>query len=86
MYRRALEALELEGSQCVFVDDHAKNLRPAEALGTGAIHHTTDSRRRPQCSTSYSWTAPRPDNQPSRQLSTTGVVCVTSPPGRVSYR
>ncbi|MEV6132094.1 HAD-IA family hydrolase [Streptomyces violaceusniger] len=85
MYRRALEALELEGSHCVFVDDHAKNLRPAEALGTGAIHHTTDPRRRPQCSTSYSWTAPRPD-KPSRQLSTTGVVCVTSPPGRVSYR
>ncbi|MFE2746630.1 HAD-IA family hydrolase [Streptomyces scopuliridis] len=42
IYQRALEALELEGPECVFVDDHAENLPPAEALGIQTIHHTTD--------------------------------------------
>ncbi|MGV9853092.1 HAD-IA family hydrolase [Streptomyces sp. NPDC003442] len=41
IYRRALEALELEGPECVFVDDHAENLLPAETLGIRTIHHTT---------------------------------------------
>ncbi|RYJ30686.1 hypothetical protein CU044_1029 [Streptomyces sp. L-9-10] len=26
----------------MFVDDHAENLPPAEALGIHTIHHTTD--------------------------------------------
>ncbi|MCM2388780.1 HAD-IA family hydrolase [Streptomyces sp. CWNU-1] len=42
IYQRALEALGLPGSECVFVDDHADNLPPAEALGIRTVHHTTD--------------------------------------------
>ncbi|MER5215803.1 HAD-IA family hydrolase [Streptomyces sp. NPDC002838] len=42
IYRRALEALDLSGPECVFVDDHARNLPPAEALGIRTVHHTTD--------------------------------------------
>ncbi|MBQ1163200.1 HAD-IA family hydrolase, partial [Streptomyces sp. A73] len=42
IYQRALEALGLEGSDCVFVDDHRENLPPAELLGIRTIHHTTD--------------------------------------------
>lgn len=42
IYRRALEALELSGPECAFVDDHAENLPPAEALGIRTVHHTTD--------------------------------------------
>ncbi|WP_262505114.1 HAD-IA family hydrolase [Streptomyces sp. TRM68367] len=42
IYQRALEALELTGPECIFVDDHAENLPPAEALGIRTIHHTTD--------------------------------------------
>ncbi|MEU8990442.1 HAD-IA family hydrolase [Streptomyces sp. NPDC048558] len=40
--QRALDALGLSGPECVFVDDHAENLPPAEALGIRTIHHTTD--------------------------------------------
>lgn len=40
IYQRTLDALELTGPECVFVDDHAENLPPAEALGILAIHHT----------------------------------------------
>lgn len=42
IYQRALDALGLTGPECVFVDDHAKNLPPAEALGIRTVHHTTD--------------------------------------------
>lgn len=42
IYQRALDALGLTGPECVFVDDHAENLPPAEALGIRTIHHTTD--------------------------------------------
>ncbi|MFZ3557180.1 HAD-IA family hydrolase [Streptomyces sp. BH055] len=42
IYQRALDALELTGPECVFVDDHAENLPPAEALGIRTVHHTTD--------------------------------------------
>ncbi|MEU5161791.1 HAD-IA family hydrolase [Streptomyces sp. NPDC020875] len=42
IYERALEKLGLPGPECVFVDDHAHNLPPAEALGIRTIHHTTD--------------------------------------------
>ncbi|MEU8911756.1 HAD family phosphatase [Streptomyces nigrescens] len=42
IYQRALDALELTGPECVFVDDHAENLPPAAALGIHTIHHTTD--------------------------------------------
>jgi len=41
IYQRALDALDLTGPECVFVDDHAQNLPPAEALGIRTIHHTT---------------------------------------------
>jgi putative hydrolase of the HAD superfamily len=41
IYRRALEVLDLSGPECVFVDDHARNLPPAEA-GIRTVHHTTD--------------------------------------------
>ncbi|MFF2850550.1 HAD-IA family hydrolase [Streptomyces sp. NPDC058001] len=40
IYQRALDDLELTGPECVFVDDHAPNLPPAEALGITTIHHT----------------------------------------------
>lgn len=40
IYQRTLDALELNGPECVFVDDHAQNLPPAEALGIMTIHHT----------------------------------------------
>ncbi|SRR6266568_6180454 len=40
IYKRALELLKLDGEECVFVDDHAANLPPAEALGMTTIHHT----------------------------------------------
>lgn len=42
IYQRALDALNLTGPECIFVDDHAENLPPAEALGIRTIHHTTD--------------------------------------------
>ncbi|MFD9562185.1 HAD family hydrolase [Streptomyces sp. NPDC059994] len=42
IYQRALDALELTGPECVFVDDHAENLPPAQALGIHTIHHTTE--------------------------------------------
>jgi putative hydrolase of the HAD superfamily len=40
IYQRVLDALELTGPECVFVDDHIDNLPPAEALGITTIHHT----------------------------------------------
>jgi putative hydrolase of the HAD superfamily len=40
IYQRTLAALGLTGPECVFVDDHAVNLPPAEALGITTIHHT----------------------------------------------
>ncbi|MGW2837697.1 HAD-IA family hydrolase [Streptomyces sp. NPDC001493] len=42
IYERALTALGLTGPECVFVDDRAVNLPPAEALGIRTVHHTTD--------------------------------------------
>ncbi|MET9184957.1 HAD-IA family hydrolase [Streptomyces tendae] len=42
IYQRALGGLGLTGPECVFVDDHAGNLPPAEALGIRTVHHTTD--------------------------------------------
>jgi putative hydrolase of the HAD superfamily len=42
IYQRALDVLGLTGPECVFVDDHAENLPPAEALGIRTIHHTVD--------------------------------------------
>ncbi|MGW2327726.1 HAD family hydrolase, partial [Streptomyces sp. NPDC001700] len=42
IYQRTLDALGLAGPECVFVDDHAGNLPPAEALGIRTIHHTTN--------------------------------------------
>jgi putative hydrolase of the HAD superfamily len=40
IYQHTLEQLQLAGDECVFVDDHAVNLPPAEALGIRTIHHT----------------------------------------------
>ncbi|MGW4034374.1 HAD-IA family hydrolase [Streptomyces sp. NPDC004838] len=42
IYERTLVALKLTGPECVFVDDHAENLPPAQALGIRTVHHTTD--------------------------------------------
>ncbi|GAB3943565.1 HAD-IA family hydrolase [Kribbella albertanoniae] len=42
IYERALAALELPGSQCVYVDDVAANLPPAGLLGIRTVHHSTD--------------------------------------------
>ena len=42
IYQHTLDALGLAGHECVFVDDHAENLPPAEALGIRTIHHTAD--------------------------------------------
>ena len=43
IYARALELLGLNGTECVFVDDHEANLPPAQALGITTIHHTGDT-------------------------------------------
>ncbi|WP_127353811.1 HAD family hydrolase [Actinacidiphila soli] len=40
IYQHTLDALQLAGEECVFVDDHAENLPPAQALGIRTIHHT----------------------------------------------
>lgn len=40
IYLHALDQLQLPGSDCVFVDDHAENLPPAQALGIHTLHHT----------------------------------------------
>ncbi|MGP4109564.1 HAD family hydrolase [Streptomyces sp. 4N509B] len=40
IYRRALAALGVRGEECVFVDDHAGNLPPAQALGMATVHAT----------------------------------------------
>lgn len=42
IYERALTALDLPGAQCVYVDDVAANLAPAQTLGIRTVHHTTD--------------------------------------------
>ncbi|MCD0453000.1 HAD-IA family hydrolase [Actinocorallia sp. API 0066] len=42
IYRRALTALGLPASTCVFVDDQEANLPPAQALGIHTVHHSTD--------------------------------------------
>jgi putative hydrolase of the HAD superfamily len=39
IYLHTLDQLQLPGGDCVFVDDHAANLPPAEALGIRTIHH-----------------------------------------------
>lgn len=40
IYHRCLDLLELPGEACVFVDDTAKNLPPAAALGITTVHAT----------------------------------------------
>jgi putative hydrolase of the HAD superfamily len=40
IYLHTLDSLQLPAEDCVFVDDHAVNLPPAEALGIRTIHHT----------------------------------------------
>lgn len=42
IYQCALDVLELTGPECVFVDDHLRNLPPAAALGIRTVHHTND--------------------------------------------
>jgi epoxide hydrolase-like predicted phosphatase len=39
MYERGAEAIGLQASQCVFVDDLPFNLKPAAELGMVTIHH-----------------------------------------------
>ncbi|MFJ4598130.1 MULTISPECIES: HAD family hydrolase [unclassified Kitasatospora] len=38
IYQRALDRMGLAGPECVFVDDHRRNLPPAEALGITTVH------------------------------------------------
>jgi putative hydrolase of the HAD superfamily len=40
IYELGIEAIGLEGSQCVFVDDLPFNLPPAQELGMAVVHHT----------------------------------------------
>jgi putative hydrolase of the HAD superfamily len=40
IYELGIEAVGLEGSQCVFVDDLPFNLPPAQELGMAVVHHT----------------------------------------------
>ncbi|WP_371792979.1 HAD-IA family hydrolase [Streptomyces sp. NBC_01471] len=40
IYQLALDQLGLRGSECIFVDDIATNLPPAQALGITTIHAT----------------------------------------------
>jgi putative hydrolase of the HAD superfamily len=42
IYERALAALDLPGAHCVYVDDVAANLAPADNLGIRTVHNTTD--------------------------------------------
>ncbi|MCX4613182.1 MULTISPECIES: HAD-IA family hydrolase [Streptomyces] len=46
IYQRALDALGLTGPECVFVDDHAENLPPAEAR---TIEASRSAPRSPTC-------------------------------------
>ncbi len=39
IYERASEAIGLPAAQCVFVDDLAVNLTPAQELGMATVHH-----------------------------------------------
>ncbi|WP_042366867.1 HAD family hydrolase [Streptacidiphilus neutrinimicus] len=40
IYQHTLDLLQLNGDECVFVDDHEHNLPPAAELGMHTIHHT----------------------------------------------
>lgn len=40
IYELGVEAIGLEGAQCVFVDDLPFNLPPAQELGMAVVHHT----------------------------------------------
>ncbi|MDH6109473.1 putative hydrolase of the HAD superfamily [Kitasatospora sp. MAP12-15] len=40
LYRTMLDLMDLPGDACVFVDDTARNLAPAEELGIATIHAT----------------------------------------------
>jgi putative hydrolase of the HAD superfamily len=44
IYQLALEGLGLQGPDCIFVDDIATNLPPAQALGITTIHATDPTR------------------------------------------
>ncbi len=39
VYELILKMLEVSGEECVFVDDNAENLPPAEALGMATVLH-----------------------------------------------
>jgi putative hydrolase of the HAD superfamily len=41
IYRRALEMMQVSPASCVFVDDRAGNIAPANELGIRGIHHTS---------------------------------------------
>ncbi|MEW1775968.1 HAD family phosphatase [Streptomyces sp. NPDC086777] len=43
-YRLLLSMLSLPGEECVFVDDNAENLPPAEALGMATVLHRSAER------------------------------------------
>jgi putative hydrolase of the HAD superfamily len=62
IYLHTLDRLQLSGEECVFVDDHAVNLPPAEALGIHTIHHTDAAATVAQLHTLYGFT-PRLPNQ-----------------------
>lgn len=40
IYRRTLERLGVDGHECVYIDDNARNLIPAQKLGMRTILHT----------------------------------------------
>ncbi|WP_323379975.1 HAD family hydrolase [Streptomyces alkaliphilus] len=40
IYRRTVERMGLAPEECVFVDDHERNLPPAEAMGITCVHAT----------------------------------------------
>jgi epoxide hydrolase-like predicted phosphatase len=48
IYALAAEAIGLEPSDCVFVDDLAGNLKPARELGMATVHHVTAEQTVPE--------------------------------------
>lgn len=62
IYQRALTALDLPGPQCLYVDDMATNLPPAELLGIRTVLHSTNPAATAQLLESLLFDPIEPDN------------------------
>ncbi len=61
IYRLAVDGVGLDPAACVFVDDMAVNLPPAEQLGMAAVHHVDTSTTVPRVEHLLGLPAPGPD-------------------------